>query len=67
MVIEKLEKLVQNRSIVSIVGAQPTAAQRNGRRDKVAGIMCFFFFFGIHKASAPIASGTHTDRGAVIR
>jgi len=35
---KKLENLVQNRSIGSIVGARPTAAPRNGRRDKVERI-----------------------------
>jgi|AntRauMFilla1563_2_1112583.scaffolds.fasta_scaffold235446_1 hypothetical protein len=32
-----LQNLVQNWSIGSIVGARPTAAPRNGRRDNVEG------------------------------
>jgi len=58
--IEKLEKLVQNQSIGSIVGARPTAAPRNGRRDKVAGIMSLvsFFFF----ESTKLARQLHQER-----
>jgi len=37
--IKKLENLVQNQSIGSIVCAQPTAALRNGRRDNAIRIM----------------------------
>jgi len=36
---KKLENLVQTRSIGSIVGARPTAAPRNGRRDNLEGIL----------------------------
>ena len=34
---------------------------------KVTLIIIILFYFGIHTASAPITSGTHTDGGAVIR
>jgi len=37
--LKKLENLVQKRSIGSIVGARPTAALRNGRRNNAAGII----------------------------
>jgi len=36
---KNLENPVQNQSIASIVGARPTAASRNGRRDNVEGII----------------------------
>jgi len=36
---EKLENLVQNQLIRSIVGARHAAAPRNGRRNNVGGIM----------------------------
>jgi len=36
---KKLENLVSNQSIGSIIGARHTAAPRNGRRDNVGGIM----------------------------
>jgi len=36
---KKLENLLQNRTIGSIVGARPTAAPRHGKRENVEGIM----------------------------
>ena len=41
--IEKLENLVQNQSIGSIVSARPTAAPRNGRRDNAVRIMTIWW------------------------
>jgi len=72
--IKKLENLVQNRSIGSIVCARPTAAPRNGRRDNAVRIMTIWWtspypilqIHSLHQVAMGTPSHVPLQRRAII-